>query len=211
MTSPTVRLRNGPAVAHYPPGATLGPRVLPCYEFVWMLTGRASWRHTLGAGDPRVLDVLGLALDLFVRGPAPEDGDSALPEHLLRLVDQLRVVWRGDRTRALALPELAVAAGVSPGHLSRLFRQRSPVGPVAAVELVRLARAAILLQRSNLSIGAISEACGFVNPFHFSRRFRAVYATAPRTYRMSRHSDPLDPLRAANLLALARPLLAEDS
>ena len=281
MTSPAVRVRvrNGPAVAHYPPGATLGPRVLPCFEFVWMLTGRASWRrigddramhelrpgqllltrpgftehytwdpdqpcthayvtfyvddpgplgppdtwplirdlsadplpalcrYLLRAGERRTGQVLGWLLDLFVAGPLPDEADDDLPEHLERLVDHLRAVWNDGDLRPLDLTELADAAHVSPGHLARLFRERYACGPVGAVELVRLARAAVLLERSNLSVAAIADACGFVNPFHFSRRFRTAYGTAPRDYRAARPTDPLDPVRRAGLLPIARRLL----
>lgn len=293
MTSRTVavRVRNGPAVAHYPPGATLGPRVLPCYEYVWMLSGHARWRcapdgsdpmsapplrlepgmllltrpglseyyswdrdrpcahayvtfyidgaapgdwpliRRLTAGDPldalcryllwlggtnapgaaeRTVDVLGWLLDLFVAGPFAADAGGALPAPLRQLVDHLRGAWRDGRMRPLGMAELAAAADVSPGHLARIFRQRFGTGPVAAVETVRLARAATLLQRSNLSVGAIGEACGFANPFHFSRRFRAAYGLPPRAYREVRPEEPLDPVRRAGLLALARPLLGED-
>jgi len=285
------RVRNGPAVAHYPPGATLGPRVLPCYEYVWMLSGNATWRcapddgglmsapplglepgmllltrpglreyytwdrdrpcvhayvtfyvdgatpgdwptiRRFTAGDPldalcryllwlggtnapgaaeRIVDVLGWLLDLFVGGPFAADAGTALPEPLRQLVDHVRGAWREGRMRPLGVAEMAAAARVSPGHLARIFRQRFGTGPVAAVEAVRLARAATLLQRSNLSVGAIGEACGFANPFHFSRRFRATYGLPPRAYREARPDEPLDPLRRAGLLALAQPLLGED-
>ncbi|GAA5179294.1 hypothetical protein GCM10023322_08860 [Rugosimonospora acidiphila] len=293
MTSRSIRarLRNGPAVAHYPPGATLGPRVLPCFEFVWMLRGQASHEydddsgrhaHTIAPGqlllsrptarehyawdrdrgcvhayvtfyldDPGPLDapggwptvrqlstadpmaalcryllwlggtdapraparideVLGWLLDLFVDGPVTDLDDAPLPEHILRLADHVRAVWTTDGTRALRLDELASAARVSAGHLTRMFRQRFGPGPVGAVELIRLARAAILLQRSNLNIGEVSDACGFANPFHFSRRFRAAYGVAPRGYRADRLRDPLDPVRRSGLLPLARRLLVED-
>jgi AraC-like DNA-binding protein len=287
MTSGSVRVRvrNGPAVAHYPPGATLGPRVLPCYEFVWMLEGQATWQHSEGAGAPvsvplrpgllllsrpdlheryvwdpdracahgyvsfyadgagdhrgwpttreqseplaalcryllwlssadsgtasaRTADVLAWLLDLFVNGPLGDEAD-ALPEHVRRLGDHLHATWRVGPARPLSLAELAAAAQVSPGHLARLFRQRFGTGPVAAVELIRLARAATLLQRSGLTVGAIAEACGFANPFHLSRRFRVAYGVPPRGYRASPHLDPLEPVRRAGLLPLARQLLVD--
>jgi AraC family transcriptional regulator len=293
VTSVGVRIRNGPAVARYPPGATLGPRVLPCFEFVWMLSGRATWHcanaggagevtHTLrpgmllltrpgldehfawdadescvhayvsfyidesgrlppsgdwplirqlSAADPlaalcryllwlagtdspeagaRGLAVLSWLVDVFVAGPISADEDPALDEHLVRMVDHLRTTWGDGPTRPPRLDQLAAAATISPGHLARLCRQRFGVGPVAAVELIRLARAAILLERSNLSVGAIADACGFVNPFHFSRRFRTAYGVAPRAYRTERPQDPLDPVRRSGLLAVAQRLLVED-
>lgn len=286
MTSRAVRIRvrNGPAVAHYPPGATLGPRVLPCFEFVWMLDGQASWQHSQGGSEPttvalrpgllllsrpdlreryiwdpdracahayvsfyadgvgdhrgwptvremsepfaglcryllwlssvgsadasaRTESVLGWLLDVFVDGPVGDEADAALPEHVQRLCDHLRATWRAGPARPLSLDEMATAVRMSPGHLTRIFRHRFGTGPVAAVELIRLARAATLLQRSSLTVGAVAEACGFANPFHFSRRFRAAYGVPPRTYRSSPAPEPLDPVNRAGVLLLARHLL----
>lgn len=282
-----VRVRNGPAVAHYPPGASLGPRVLPCFEFVWMLDGRASWEYNADGAEPatvplhpgllllsrpdlreryrwdpdracahayvsfyadgaddyhrwpatrdlteplagichyllwlagtdtaaasaRTATVLGWLLDLFVHGPLDDQVKAVLPEHVVRLAGHVRAAWRGGPARPLSLEEMAVAARVSPGHLARIFRERFGVGPVAAVELIRLARAATLLQRSTLTVAEVAGACGFVNPFHFSRRFRIAYAVAPRAYRTSTPQDPLDPVRRAGLVPLARQLLVDD-
>jgi AraC family transcriptional regulator len=280
-----VRVRNGPAVAHYPPGATLGPRVLPCYEFVWMLSGRARWHYadaehvlspgalllsrpgsqesyswdadrscahafvsfhvdSYGALDPshgwplirplatpeplaalchyllwlsgtdragaqeRVLDVLGWLLDVFVNGPTPDEGNAALPDHVAGVVEYIRTAWHAGTARPLTLHEMASAARVSPGHLARIFRRRFGLGPVAAVELVRLARASVLLQRSDLTIAAVSDACGFANPFHFSRRFRAAYGAAPSIYRATGPRDPLDPARRWGLQPFAQRLIS---
>jgi AraC family transcriptional regulator len=77
-------------------------------------------------------------------------------------------------------------------------------GPVAAFELVRLARAATLLARSNLSVAAVAEACGFANPYHFSRRFRGTYGQPPGRYRRAAtRPEPTEPLAQAGLLALS--------
>ena len=299
-------IRIGPEVAHYPPGATFGPRTLRDFEFVWLLAGSARWEcgdthrqlrpgmlllarpgmrdhfswaadraslhafvhfRLADAGDPkaggnggrngdlgpsgswpltrtftpanpiaalcryalwlgrdpstagteRTADVLSWVLDLFVRGPVPaednaDDTGVGMPPHLARLADHIRRIWQAGGSTALSLTQMAAAAGVSPGHLSRLFRAEYAVGPVAAVELIRLARSATLLQRSNLTVGEVATACGFVNPFHFSRRFRAIYGVPPRTYRTA-HSvdDPYAPLLPAGLIPLAHRLLVEES
>ncbi|WP_020578483.1 helix-turn-helix transcriptional regulator [Actinopolymorpha alba] len=289
----TCRLRVpvGAEVAHYPPGATYGPRTLVDFEFVWLLHGSAWWDcgdtrfrlrpgtlllarpgmrdhfvwdsergsshayvhfHLADAGDlgapdswpltrpigpsdsatsvaplaalcgyalwlgssrspamlDRTADVVAWLLDLFVRGPMPTtDAAEALPSHLTRLAAQIRRAWRDGGIRPLTLAELAAAAGVSPGHLSRMFRKEYAIGPVAAIELIRLVRAATLLQRSNLTVGAVAAACGFANPFHFSRRFRVVYGVPPRTYRTSHNAeDPHQPLSRSGLLVLAHHL-----
>lgn len=280
--------RSGPDVAHYPPGATFGPRVLSDFEFVWLLSGSAEWRcgdetvrmrpgillltrpdmedrfwwdprrttahayfhfqlvsgEALGSpeewpltrsltqsgplaalcryllwlgGTPtpdaaeRVTDAASWLLDLFVRGPVPtDDTATAWPEHIDRLLEQVRGRWRTGRAVPFTLSELAAAAGVSSGHLSRLFRTHFAMGPVTAIELVRLARSATLLQRSNLTVGAVADVCGFVNPFHFSRRFRMAYGISPRGYQVERaYDDPLEPLARARLLPLAHALLAD--
>jgi AraC family transcriptional regulator len=294
VAGPRVLIRIGPEIAHYPPGATFGPRTLRDFEFVWLLAGSARWecgdthrqlrpgmlllarpgmrdqfswaadraslhafvhfrlasdaelglpdswpltrtftpadpiaalcryalwlnRNPSTAGTARIADVVAWVLDLFVRGPMPAEHDSdhsgvGTPAHVARLADHIRRTWRAGASTALSLSEMAAAAGVSPGHLSRLFRAEYAIGPVAAVELVRLARSATLLQRSNLTVGEVATACGFVNPFHFSRRFRAIYGVPPRTYRTA-HSvdDPYAPLLPAGLLPLAHRLLVEDA
>ena len=68
-------------------------------------------------------------------------------------------------------------------------------GPVAAFELLRLARAATLLTRSNLSVAAVAEDCGFANPYHFSPRFHRTYGQPPGRYRRAAtRLEPTEPL-----------------
>jgi AraC-like DNA-binding protein len=309
-----VRVRAGPTVAHYPAGATFGPRTLTDFEFVWLLSGSARWEYAttegpapgrgtqgmalrpgtlllarpgmrdrfcwdrdrpslhayvhfslvepgpiravrrptsgllgpvdswpltrrLGPADPlaalcryvlwlgqaggrgageldarRPAEVLAFLLDLFVRGPLPADDATELPAHFRRLADEVRAIWREGPTRPVGLAELATLTRLSPGHLSRLFRTAYGIGPVTAIDLVRLARSATLLRRSNLTVGAVAAACGYVSPYHFSRRFRRVYGLPPVSYRASVDADdPLAPLARAGLLPLAHRLLVDDA
>ncbi|HEY8456663.1 MAG TPA: AraC family transcriptional regulator [Actinopolymorphaceae bacterium] len=175
------------------------PLTALCGYALWLGSSRSP-----GALE-RTTDVVGWILDLFVRGPVPDvDLGEPLPPHLARMADHIQAVWRDGITRPVTLTELAAAAGVSPGYLSRLFRKEFGISPVAALELVRLLRAATLLQRSNLSVAAIAAACGFADPFHFSRRFRMVYRVPPRTYRAAHSADdPREPVRRAGLLSFA--------
>ncbi|MGI5397271.1 helix-turn-helix transcriptional regulator [Streptomyces sp. CA-251251] len=279
-------------MADYRPGAVFGPRVLPSYELVWLLSGSARWRTEMldadGAvtgdevvtlrpgvvslarrghrevfhwdasrpsshafvhffmddpghlGDPSawprvrdmsqapilqalcayLLDLAGLQsplsrwrsdecvrllLDLFVVGPLSQ-GPQLSP--LVRAaVDYVAGVWSGAGFRIVAVEETATAAAVSVGHLHRVFRDAYGCGPARAFELVRLARAATALQRSNLSLAEIAGEYGFSSPYHFSRRFAATYGTPPGAFRRTQSAaDAMWPVRQAGLLSLAHLL-----
>jgi transcriptional regulator GlxA family with amidase domain len=79
------------------------------------------------------------------------------------------------------------------------------MGPVAAVERLRLSRAEGLLSRSNLSVSAIAAECGFSDAYHFSRRFRAVNGCSPRQFRIAE----APPAAAADLFPLERHVWRE--
>lgn len=149
-------------------------------------------------------------LRLFVDGPLPA-ADSDTGRHLNRVADWLALRWRSVGVGPVGVGELAAGVGLSTGHLSRICRAEFGAGPAEVVELLRLGRAAVLLRRSNLSVGQVAEACGFVDPFHFSRRFRHVYGVPPRTYRAAAApTSDADPLARAGLLPLANHVLTDE-
>lgn len=145
-----------------------------------------------------------MLLTLFVQGPLPDRDHELLSPHLDTLLDYVRRAWSPPApTRPLSLEELAAGACISSGYLSRVFRHHYGIGPVAAFELLRLARAATLLARGNLSVAAVAHDCGFANPYHFSRRFHRTYGQPPGRYRRTTtRPAPSEPLAHAGLLAL---------
>lgn len=153
------------------------------------LRGLTRYLLWLGSHEPerwreRVRDVLALMVALFVEGPLPERASGPdLPSAFDPILEHVRAAWSSGPLRPLSRTELARAGAMSPGHLSRLFRERCGVGVVAAFELLRLMRAETLLLRSNMSVSAIAEACGFADPYHFSHRFKAAYGVSPRHFR----------------------------
>lgn len=117
-------------------------------------------------------------------------------------LSHVRRVWRTDGLKIVPLEELAATAGLTVGHLSRLFSQAFGHGLSASLELVRLGRAAIELQRSNLTLDEIARHAGFANPYHFSRRFSHAYGIPPGRFRRIADTDALAPLTAAGLMPL---------
>lgn len=154
----------------------------------------------------RAVDVLAASLRIFVDGPLPAETEAIpLPRAVESVAMYLRSVWADGRMRPVRLDDLASAATLSTVQLSRIFRQHFGIGPVGAVELLRLGRAESLLLRSNLSIAAIADLCGYPDPYHFSRRFRAAYGVAPRDFRAGGPSAvTMSPVAEAGLLPMDR-------
>jgi AraC-like DNA-binding protein len=152
--------------------------------------------------------LLELLVDLFVNGPVT-DPQPVLHDCITRTIRAAQRAWSTKGLRILPAAELAAAAGVSAGQLFRVFRAELGYGPVRALELVRLARSAAMLQRSNSSLAAVAEQHGFANAYHFSRRFSQAYGMPPGTFRaLGLGPDPLGPLRSSGLLPFAAPLMS---
>lgn len=82
--------------------------------------------------------------------------------------------------------ELAARAGVSPQHLSRLFREHLGETPVAYLWRVRTERAYDLITATGLPLADVAYQAGFQTPFHLSRRIRDAYGASPRELRAAR-------------------------
>jgi AraC-like DNA-binding protein len=102
---------------------------------------------------------------------------------LAAAVSFLRSVWAELPLRRVTVVELAAAATVTRGYLTRVFQAEFGVSVAAALERVRCARAETLLLRTDLTVEAVARQCGFADVSHFSHRFRALYDVAPSAYR----------------------------
>ena len=94
----------------------------------------------------------------------------------------------------LALSQLAEVACVTPEHLCRLFQGSVGHSPVKTVRLARLQHSAMLLGRSNYSVGEIAALTGFINPYHFSRAFKEAYGQSPTEMRRQTQLSGQPPL-----------------
>jgi transcriptional regulator GlxA family with amidase domain len=74
---------------------------------------------------------------------------------------------------------LARDVGLSARQLERLFRRYLNRSPKRYYMQLRLQKARSLLLQTDMSVIAIAMACGFSSPSHFSKCYRAQYATTP--------------------------------
>jgi AraC family transcriptional regulator of arabinose operon len=79
--------------------------------------------------------------------------------------------------------ELAARVGLSTSHFAALFRRATGGGVVEYVKRLRIARASELLATTSMPVAEVGRAVGYVDPFYFSRQFRAVHDCSPSTFR----------------------------
>ncbi len=114
--------------------------------------------------------------------PEPIPGGGAGAPAPRALGTALDAIHR-DYARLSGGRELAERAGVSPQHLSRLFREHLGETPVAYLWRVRTERAYDLITATGLPLADVAEQAGFQTPFHLSRRVRDAYGASPRELR----------------------------
>ena len=75
--------------------------------------------------------------------------------------------------------DLALRVGMSTRQLERLFRRYLNRSPKRYYMELRLSKARNLLMQTDMSVINVALACGFASPSHFSKCYRAHYATTP--------------------------------
>ena len=81
------------------------------------------------------------------------------------------------------LEDIAEAIGISPGHLSRSFRQDTGEKIVDYIRKFRVERAANLLKYSDATLSEISDYVCFNSQSHFGSVFKEYMKMTPRQYR----------------------------
>jgi AraC-like DNA-binding protein len=101
--------------------------------------------------------------------------------HLLRAKDLADARY----AEPLTVRDLAGAAGLSPAHFSRQFKQTFGESPHQYLLTRRLERAAALLRTTDWSVADISFAVGAQSLGSFTTSFHRVYGQTPSAYRAS--------------------------
>ncbi|WP_431915208.1 helix-turn-helix domain-containing protein [Nonomuraea jabiensis] len=108
----------------------------------------------------------------------PDEGDERVRRALALIA--------AEPGAAHSVASLARAVALSPSRFAHLFAAETGRSPMRAVREARLRHAASLLEVTDLDVGQVAAASGFVSPFHFSRAFSREYGVPPRDYRARR-------------------------
>ncbi|MBE1560986.1 helix-turn-helix domain-containing protein [Nonomuraea africana] len=98
-------------------------------------------------------------------------------------VRQVEALIAAEPSARHTVASLARAVALSPSRLAHLFSEQTGRTPMQAVREARVRHAARLLEVTDLDVGQVANASGFVSPFHFSRVFSGAFGLPPREYR----------------------------
>ncbi|MEU6781571.1 helix-turn-helix domain-containing protein [Nonomuraea angiospora] len=112
----------------------------------------------------------------------PDEGDERVRRALALIA--------AEPGAAHSVASLARAVALSPSRFAHLFAAETGRSPMRAVREARVRHAASLLEVTDLDVGQVAAASGFVSPFHFSRAFSREYGLPPRDYRARRRPPP---------------------
>ena len=87
-------------------------------------------------------------------------------------------------SQEITVVELASVAGLSGSRFAHAFRASTGEPPHSFITTVRVREAQELLRGTKKPISEISVDCGFKDPSHFSRVFRASLGVTPRDFRL---------------------------
>lgn len=79
--------------------------------------------------------------------------------------------------------EMADFCNISENYLRRIFHENTGMSPKNYLDNLRMNRAAELLTGTERSIADIAGQLGYMDPYHFIRRFSQIMALSPARYR----------------------------
>ena len=127
-----------------------------------------------------------LALHLLRLSPAfpamAPPTPSIAPARLRRVIERMRAALDED----LPVERLAGMAGLGASQFTRSFRHATGQPPHRYLTGLRMERAQLLLETTDLPVTEIGFRCGFTQASHFATAFRRHIGQTPRDWRLNR-------------------------
>ncbi|MCE5271214.1 AraC family transcriptional regulator [bacterium] len=108
---------------------------------------------------------------------------AARPRQSHASIDNLLGLLRSNPERWWTAPQMAELCNLSVSQFRRLFLKTTGYLPKSYIDRLKVQHACELLCGSGLCVAEVALRLGYSDPFHFSRRFKAVTGLAPLEYR----------------------------
>ncbi|WP_395448961.1 AraC family transcriptional regulator [Aminobacter sp. UC22_36] len=123
--------------------------------------------------------VVAQLVELLVAERGEQESSEDRGERVLRVMRDVRA----DIARNWQIEELAAISNLSASQLHRQFKQKTATTPMDWIRHERMNLAKRLLTESDAKISAVALACGYADPYHFSRDFRRIAGQSPSEFR----------------------------
>lgn len=118
-----------------------------------------------------------------------ESGDVRLLRDILSYIDD------NLNSTQLSVEKLAKHVGMSRGTLYTRVLEISGQTPIEFIRSIKLEKAALLLEKSDMNVSQISYTAGFATPNYFTKSFKAKFNMLPSEYKTMKRK-PLPPVKA---------------
>lgn len=129
----------------------------------------------------KAMELLFLALeqitDASMKEPVP------LPEPIVRRIYEARQLITANLARGYSLKELSVLVGLSNYHLKKGFKAIYNLTVSDFRQEIRMQKARLLLEETDLPVARIAVDIGYEHPFAFSSAFKKFFGCSPSLVR----------------------------
>ena len=133
------------------------------------------------------------SLDLFLAAVYDETRGLNAAAGAADVVEKALAYIHGSFSYDISFAWLIHQLGISRAHFYRMFKARTGHSPQQYLVRYRIEKAQKLLYRSTLNITEIAYSCGFSDPSHFARIFKAYVKLSPRAFQRNGRYTPLIP------------------
>lgn len=119
-----------------------------------------------------------LLVDLYNENRHVEDKQDSAMDKLIETVKEQTERW-------WTVSEMAEFCNLSDDQFRRLFSRRTGMLPKIYIDRLKIQKAGELLVSNRLKITEIAQRLGYVDQYHFSRRFKKLTGMSPRRYRQA--------------------------
>lgn len=128
--------------------------------------------YLLGSNRAKMMSVL---YDIIAKLTSKDEGNKTL-------IPAIRFIEKNYGNSDITNTLLAEKCSISEVYLRKLFLKNFNMTPKQYIMDIRINKAKQLLSEGSLKINAVSEQCGFANPYHFSRYFKEKTGLTPTEY-----------------------------